>query len=165
PQCAPGQFSCGDGQCLHPQQRCDGRTDCRNGMDEYNCTAPGPGTCELGQTQGCNAPRVCTSEEFKCNDGTCVSISKRCDGKSDCPQSEDEEFCECNEDQVQCEDGRCITGNRCDGIFDCVDGSDEHGCDFCTPDQFPCIEGGCIEEHLRCDGTVHCSDGSDEQNC
>ena len=35
--CNPRQFDCQDGQCIDIRQQCDGRSDCRNGLDEQNC--------------------------------------------------------------------------------------------------------------------------------
>jgi hypothetical protein len=156
-QCRGDQFSCNDGQCIQVQQRCDGRPDCRNGQDEYNCTGLPSSSC--------------AENEFPCAAGFCIMGYKKCNGIKDCPSGNDEDNCQptippaCTEDEVQCDDGTCKLGKRCNGLAECADGSDEQGCSFCTPDQFPCTGGGCIEEHLRCDGTTHCSDGSDEQNC
>ncbi|KAM9708693.1 kunitz-type protease inhibitor 1a [Menidia menidia] len=35
----------------------------------------------------------------------------------------------------------------------------------CTPDQFSCANGCCLDPALECDSTPQCSDGSDEQKC
>lgn len=35
--CRPGQFLCGDRQCVDKDRRCDIREDCLNGVDERNC--------------------------------------------------------------------------------------------------------------------------------
>ena len=35
----------------------------------------------------------CVEEEFGCADGTCIPISKRCDGASDCSDNFDETNC------------------------------------------------------------------------
>ncbi|XP_054653594.1 kunitz-type protease inhibitor 1a [Dunckerocampus dactyliophorus] len=35
----------------------------------------------------------------------------------------------------------------------------------CTPEQFTCANGCCLEPGLECDSTPQCSDGSDEQKC
>ena len=35
--CGPGFFRCGDGQCIHSRQRCNGRRDCRDSSDELGC--------------------------------------------------------------------------------------------------------------------------------
>ena len=35
--CGEEQFTCHDGECVDMQQRCDSRTDCRDGSDEVDC--------------------------------------------------------------------------------------------------------------------------------
>ena len=35
--CGTGQFRCEDGQCVDAALRCDGRFDCRDDSDEFNC--------------------------------------------------------------------------------------------------------------------------------
>ncbi|XP_062426817.1 LOW QUALITY PROTEIN: SCO-spondin-like [Rhea pennata] len=37
PACSPKQFSCGSGECLAPDKRCDLRRDCADGSDESRC--------------------------------------------------------------------------------------------------------------------------------
>ena len=69
--------------------------------------------------------------DFKCNDGTCQSNDKRCDGKNDCSDGIDETNCGvCTRTQFQCEtSSTCIEYlKRCDEINDCSDGSDEANC-------------------------------------
>ena len=36
--CAWGDFQCGDGTCVPKLYRCDGESDCDNGMDEHECS-------------------------------------------------------------------------------------------------------------------------------
>lgn len=41
--CSPSQLSCGSGECLPAERRCDLRPDCQDGSDEDGC-----GTCLAG---------------------------------------------------------------------------------------------------------------------
>ncbi|XP_047467566.1 kunitz-type protease inhibitor 1a [Mugil cephalus] len=47
-----------------------------------------------------------------------------------------------------------------------VPGTSEEKCGSpCTPEQFTCANGCCVDPGLECDTVSQCSDGSDEQNC
>lgn len=36
--CKSTNFKCADGRCIDQSLRCDGRVDCANGDDEFNCS-------------------------------------------------------------------------------------------------------------------------------
>jgi hypothetical protein len=122
-QCRGDQFSCNDGQCIQVQQRCDGRPDCRNGQDEYNCTGLPSSSC--------------AENEFPCAAGFCIMGYKKCNGIKDCPSGNDEDNCQptippepsCASSEFRCKDGRCIDIRfRCDSVPDCSDNTDEINC-------------------------------------
>ncbi|XP_053929235.1 low-density lipoprotein receptor-related protein 8 isoform X4 [Cuculus canorus] len=72
---------------------------------------------------------------------------------------------ECEEDQFQCRNERCIPAIwRCDEDDDCSDNSDEADCPkkTCAESDFTCDNGHCILARWKCDGEEECPDGSDE---
>ncbi|XP_063154043.1 low-density lipoprotein receptor-related protein 8 [Candoia aspera] len=72
---------------------------------------------------------------------------------------------ECEEDQFQCRNERCIPSIwKCDEDDDCLDNSDEADCPkkTCAETDFICDNGHCIPSRWKCDGEEECSDGSDE---
>ncbi|XP_065574873.1 uncharacterized protein LOC136036510 isoform X1 [Artemia franciscana] len=118
----------------------------------------------------------CASNEFQCNDGSCIPESWSCDGNRDCPNGEDEALGQCgavpcSESEFKCEsEEKCLPLSwRCDGAPDCTDGSDERGCKpegVCAEGRFRCSDGkSCVPKRWVCDGTNHCLDNSDEINC
>ena len=69
--------------------------------------------------------------DFKCNDGTCQSNDKRCNGIKDCSDGIDETNCGvCTRQEFKCKStNECLDySKRCDGQTDCSDGSDENLC-------------------------------------
>ncbi|XP_073985924.1 uncharacterized protein isoform X2 [Rhodnius prolixus] len=123
-QCFSKETSCGDGSCIPKRWKCNGVLDCKNGIDEVNCT-----TCNKYQY-------ACESKD------SCIPLEWRCDGNADCEDGSDEINCHQEEEMVmhshaspcpagelRCVDGRCITLQQiCDGNKDCSDGADEANC-------------------------------------
>ena len=121
---------------------------------------------------------------FKCNDGTCIETSWKCDEIDECPNAEDEADCPadgsdgndgndgktCN--GFACNDGECIqTDWKCDQIEDCSAGEDEVGCPGTndssgeTCSGFSCNDGTCIDSGWVCDELLDCQGGEDEASC
>ncbi len=108
--CLANQFTCGDGTCILIHYHCDGIVDCPDSTDEISCEH----ACQLSKDpektmydtvsqmpkQACFKacfPETCTCSElyFHCKKSTmCVPASKLCDGHADCPENEDEMFCQ-----------------------------------------------------------------------
>ncbi|CAH0730552.1 unnamed protein product, partial [Brenthis ino] len=120
-----------------------------------------------------NAPCRYWQEEFRCNDGTCITAHRKCDGVIDCPDASDETYYLCRD--VRCPDyyfrctyGACVEKTAlCNGISECADNSDElhvkcRNVTNIIGSQFKCDDGNLIELYLQCDGIFHCGDGSDE---
>ncbi|XP_055870134.1 low-density lipoprotein receptor-related protein 1-like isoform X4 [Biomphalaria glabrata] len=155
-----GLFQCQNAtsakDCVLPNQICDGRAQCPDQSDEFNC-----------------ANYTCMEQYSKCHkDNICIPNFKFCDGHPDCSDNEDEKSCaitECTANQFKCSNGRCVPYVwKCDNDDDCGDGSDEPmDCktSHCPKDFFKCNSTGrCIPESWKCDGDNDCSehDTSDE---
>ncbi|XP_029158770.1 low-density lipoprotein receptor-like [Nylanderia fulva] len=112
-RCRVDEFECASGSCVSKRARCDGRNDCLDHSDEYNCNVT-----------------TCSGDQFRCLDGICLSIDKRCNGIPDCRNGDDEHQCGCGDAEFRCTDGRCIGYElQCNGMNECPDGSDERDCE------------------------------------
>ena len=123
--------------CLYELDTYGHITHCRNGHHLRRC--------ELFEC----------STQFKCPGSYCISMTRVCDGKTDCMLGEDESQCppvgellRCP-GMLHCKGGLCVDlSHVCDGVADCPYGDDElfcnlHKCnEFCT----------CIWHTITCHG-------------
>lgn len=77
-ECEADEFQCEDNECIPLDRKCDGRRDCNNGLDEYDCPVINP---------------PCPAGSHRCSDGTCIHQSKVCNGYQDCRDGSDEQSC------------------------------------------------------------------------
>jgi len=89
-------------------------------------------------------------DSFKCLDGTCTSMSGRCNGVSNCADDSDEHGCDASTD-----------------IFVPAFLGMSSACqtDFNSDVYFQCANTNCIEKVGLCNGYDNCGDGSDEAQC
>ncbi|XP_066927179.1 uncharacterized protein [Clytia hemisphaerica] len=134
---------------------------------------------------------ICKRNEFKCQNGRCVSVNLICNQVNDCYDNSDENYCCAG---FLCDNERCIKKEeRCDTLNQCGDWSDEKHCTDgrpittrrlttpttttlppitalvtktyyppCPYGEFTCENKQCIDASLRCNGHKDCHDGSDE---
>ena len=114
-----------------------------------------------------NTNSGCSNSQIRCNDGTCISHDRVCDGVHDCQDGTDELESTCNQITFKCKDGKgSIPYSRfCDYVPDCDDGSDEF-CQHprCFRMQFQCSNKQCIPLDKVCNFQQDCLDGSDEKD-
>ncbi|XP_052423904.1 low-density lipoprotein receptor-related protein 2 isoform X8 [Carassius gibelio] len=177
-------------RCIPESFLCDGEKDCVDATDEHNCSEIKRGDINLVTLKGNKEqpplqppPPVCRSPSMMCpGTSLCISHTRLCDGKIDCPDGSDEVSCvdTCSKPgDFLCKDRRkCVDGNLvCDGRSHCLDGSDEVACYLvarsskpaplkCRVGSKPCEDGReCVLLSHVCDGEMDCKDGSDERDC
>ncbi len=79
---------------------------------------------------------------YKCKESYCIPYSMVCNGRADCPDGEDELFCEKKlcKDTFLCKDSKlCVHPSQvCDGVIHCPLGDDEVHCLSC-PERCRCL--------------------------
>ncbi|XP_048248347.1 atrial natriuretic peptide-converting enzyme-like isoform X1 [Haliotis rufescens] len=101
-----------------------------------NCTkfpdSPDENIC-IGYDEAHELPEkgACRRDEFRCDNGTCISNLWVCDGYQDCADNMDEHHCAtCAANEHLCSGNRmCVNKNSvCDGVTDCVGAVEESEC-------------------------------------
>ncbi|KAM4026917.1 LOW QUALITY PROTEIN: SCO-spondin-like [Anomaloglossus baeobatrachus] len=92
--CSWGQFACAVFGCINGSKVCDERDDCGDGSDERHCGSSFMGS-SLAPSWFVPTPghNMCSSRQFLCGSGECLSMERQCDLKKDCVDGSDEDNC------------------------------------------------------------------------
>lgn len=156
PQCNPGQFSCGSGECILEHSLCDNVGHCKDRSDEAESM--------------CTQIRLKPELWFDCGNGQTIMMSKVCDLQYDCKTNLDELVCgfskPCLFSKFRCLNKQCLSNHlHCDSKYDCLDRSDEHGCESSVRGHcwgHKCRSGYCVTHSKVNDLIPDCADESDE---
>ena len=101
----------------------------------------------------------CSSTQFQCSSGQCVSSSVRCNGRTGgCSDGSDERNCRKFSTYMLCT-YPILLNLVISALFHIT-------CTVsCQSGAFRCSNGQCILSSDRCDGNLDCTDGSDETGC
>ncbi|CAD0194467.1 unnamed protein product [Chrysodeixis includens] len=175
--CRPDEFRCqSDGYCIEERKRCDNVNHCADGSDEQDC---------VSRLVSWSGHHVCRDTgQFRCRDGTCISVLRRCDGFKDCKKDGSDEIgCQCNFKKHAAQTiGNAIMGAVSDAISVAMGGwiAPQIGLTkgiasvtsialhvFPANGYYRCRSGKIIPDSLRCNRQYDCTPGdfSDEQNC
>ena len=193
-ECPHNSHQCLDQTCILFASWCDGKDDCNDGSDEYNCLHT-----FNKLDYGMHDLFKCTNDQFRClNIKRCIYWMQVCDGYSDCEDQSDEELCHLSKDtlyiNIEADQSSVNQTNGCPfglSLCDmtskdcypndksCLYDRDIFGRNIYCQSSFylqmckeksclssyKCYNSYCIPFHLVCDGILDCPNGEDENNC